>query len=101
MELRPNLVSRYLGMSKKHYYLIEKSNNIKSTDAICEEILMLIDLNIFKFHSPNTVFNKIDGWQYAPMHMIFTIKQEDLRHTARLVINGSVVGASSFNKYFQ
>ena len=31
--------------------------------------------------------------------MIFTIKQEDLRHKARLVINGNVVDASNFNKY--
>ena len=31
--------------------------------------------------------------------MIFTIKQEDLRHKARLVVNGNVVDASAFNKY--
>ena len=45
------------------------------------------------------MFKKSDGWQYAPMHMIFTIKQEDLRHKVRLVVNGNVVDASTFNKY--
>ena len=56
-------------------------------------------MNVFKFHSPNTAFKKIDEWQYAPMHMVFTIKQEDLRHKAKLVINGNVVDASNVNKY--
>ena len=76
-----------------------ESKNTKWADAICEEILKLIDLNVFKFHSPNTAFKKIDEWQYAPMHMVFTIKQEDLRHKAKLVINGNVVDASNVNKY--
>ena len=44
-------------------------------------------------------FKKSDGWQYALIHMMFTIKQEDLRYKARLVVNGNVVDASTFNKY--
>ena len=59
----------------------------------------MLKLNVFKFHSPNTIFKKSEGWQYAPMHMIFTIKQEDLRHKVRLVVNCNVVDASTFNKY--
>ena len=84
----------------KEALMFDKENkNTKWADAICKEIHTLLKLNVFKFHSPNTMFKKSDGWQYAPMHMIFTIKQEDLRHKARLVVNGNVVDASTFNKY--
>ena len=80
--------------------LFDKENkNTKWADAICKEIQTLLKLNIFKFHSPNTIFKKSEGWQYVPMHMISTIKQKDLRHKARLVVNGNVVDASTFNKY--
>ena len=41
--------------------------------------------------SPDRTVSKADGWQYAPMHMIFDVKQEDLRYKVRLV-GGSCCG---------
>ena len=38
------------------------------------------------------------GWQYAPLHWVFVIKN-DLRHKARLVIGGHVTNADELDKY--
>ena len=86
------------GNAREALLLDKENKNTKWADVICKQIQNLLKLNIFEFHSPNTVFKKFDGWQYAPMHMIFTIKQEDLRHKARLVVNRNVVDASTFYK---
>ncbi len=56
-------------------------------------------LNVFQFHSPNQKHDNNEGWQYAPMHMIFVVKQQDLRYKARLVIGGHVVDSSKYNTY--
>ena len=55
-------------------------------------------MNVFKYHNPNTVFSKDDGWQFAPMRMIFDIKH-DLRHKARFVVGGHVVDSSNHTTY--
>ena len=56
-------------------------------------------LNCFKFMPPNHKLNKQDGWQFAPLHMIFEIKQQDVRHKARFVVGGHVVDASMYVTY--
>ena len=38
-------------------------------------------------------------YQYAPLRLIFDIKQEDFRRKARLVAGGHVVDASMYESY--
>ena len=45
------------------------------------------------------MFKKEDGWQFAPTHMIYDIKQQDLRHKARLVMGGNVIDSSQHTTY--
>ena len=66
--------------------------------SITKEIDTLKRLKCFKFHTPGTKFSKNQGWQYAPLHMIFDIKQQDMRYKARLVAGGNVVDASNYVK---
>ena len=84
----------------KEALLFDKFNkNTKWADAIAKEMEALRKLDVFEFLPSNCNFSKEDGWQYAPMHMIFTIKQEDMRYKARFVMNGNVIDASDYVKY--
>ena len=67
-------------------------------EAITKEMNALKRLNCFKFHPPGTKFSKNQGWQYAPLHMRFDIKKQDMRYKARLVAGGNVVDASNYVK---
>ena len=60
-------------------------------DDIAKETTLLERLGMFQFYPPKTMFEKKDGWQYAPMYMIFDVNQKDLQHKARLVVSGHVV----------
>ena len=75
------------------------NGNTKWADAIAKEMNGLERLGVFAFHHPDTKFTKTEGWQYAPLRMIYEIKQQDLRHKARLVVGGHVVDASSHVVY--
>lgn len=75
------------------------NNNTLWSDAIAKEMTSLLKLNVFKFHSSTHKCSKHEGWSFAPMHMIFDIKREDLRYKARLVIGGHVIDSSSHNTY--
>ena len=80
--------------------LFDKENgNTKWADAIMKEMEGLRCLNVFKFHPANHKCSKTDGWQFAPMHMIFDVKQQDLRCKARLVVGGHVVDLSQYTTY--
>jgi hypothetical protein len=80
--------------------LLDKQNkNTKWADAIAKEMTALNRLDVFEYKSPAHVCNKSDGWQFAPMHMIFDIKQQDLRHKARLVCGGHVIDSSGHVTY--
>ena len=57
----------------------------------------LYNLKTFEFHPPN--FRLGTSYQFAPLHMIFDIKKEDLRHKVRLVIGGHIVDSSMYNSY--
>ena len=74
----------------------KENNNTLWREATMKEIKSLLELDVFKFHLPGIIFTKDEGWQYAPLHMIFTIKQQYLRHKARLVAGGNVVDASMY-----
>jgi hypothetical protein len=76
-----------------------QNGNTKWGDAIQKELAALQRLDCFEFIAPDTTLHKSDGWQYAPMHMIFDIKQEDLRYKARLVMGGHVVDSSQHTTY--
>ena len=82
----------------KEALLFDKENqNNKWMDAVLKEMTALKKLKCFKFHPSNTQFSKSNGWQYCPLHMIFDIKQQDMRHKARLVAGGNVIDSSSYN----
>ena len=84
----------------KEALLFDRMNkNTQWGDAIFKEMAGLQRLNVFKFHSPGHKCNKADGWQFAPMHMIFDIKQQDMRYKARLVVGGHVIDSSDYNTY--
>ena len=86
--------------STREALLLDKINNdTKWGDAIAKEMNCLIHLDVFSFHPPNTRFLKQDGWQWAPLHMIFDIKREDHRYKARLVIGGNVINSSQHTTY--
>ena len=54
---------------------------------------------MFQLYPPKTKFDKKYGWQYAPINMIFDVKQKDLRHKARLVIDGHIVDSTDNTTY--
>ena len=46
-----------------------------------------------------TKFKTKEGYQYAPLRLIFDIKQEDLRRKSRIVAGGHVIESSMFENY--
>jgi hypothetical protein len=79
--------------------LDNKINNTKWADAIAKEMSALDRLNVFQYKSPTYVCGKSEGWQFAPMHMIFDIKQQDLQHKARVVCGGHVIDSTGHVTY--
>ena len=72
----------------KEALLFDKINeNMKWTDAIAKEMDALMKLDVFEFLLPNCSFSKENAWQYAPMHMIYTINQEGMAYKVRFVMN--------------
>jgi hypothetical protein len=76
-----------------------ENGNTHWADAIYKEMEGLKRLNVFQLHAPNHRCHKSDGWQFAPMHMIFDVKQQDMRYKARLVMGGHVIDSSAYNTY--
>lgn len=68
-------------------------------DAIAKEMGNLDRLQVFKYHDPSTEFNSSEGWQKAPLRMIFDIKSEDRRYKARLVAAGHKVDSTGYNRF--
>ena len=75
------------------------NNNNLWEDVISKEMKKLDDLHTFKYYPLNKTFRKEDGWQYAPLQMMYEVKQQDLRRKARLVIGGHVVDSSMHTTY--
>ena len=78
--------------------LDKKNGDSKWAEAICKEMDALERLGVFQYHDARTKFHWQDGWQYAPMHMIFDIKH-DLRRKARFVVGGHVIDSSEHTTY--
>ena len=76
-----------------------EAGNSKWYDAIKKEMDNLDRLEVFKYHPSDKEFPKSEGWQKAPLRMIFDIKNEDQRYKARLVIGGHKVDSSDYNTY--
>jgi hypothetical protein len=70
----------------------------KWATAVTKEMDGLERLCVFDYHPPNTRFSRKDGWQFAPMHMIFDIKA-DGRYKARLCVGGNVLDVSAHTTY--
>jgi hypothetical protein len=68
-------------------------------DAIFQEMCGLRLLNAFKFHAPNHKCERKDGWQFAPMHMIFDGKQQNMQYKAQLFVGGHMIESSEYTTY--
>ena len=75
----------------------EINKNTLWADAIKKEMSALEASGVWEFYPPH--FRPSKDYQYAPLQMIFDIKQEDLRHKARLVSGGHVVESSMWESY--
>ena len=51
-----------------------EAGNNKWAEAIAKEMDNLNRLNVFKYHPSSEQFPKEEGWQKAPLQMIFYIK---------------------------
>jgi hypothetical protein len=77
----------------------KENNNSLWAETIAKEMDALHRLDCFEFHEPNFNFKRSEGWQFASMHMIYDVKQEDLRHKARFVVGGHMVDSTSHITY--
>eukprot|EP00957_Ditylum_brightwellii_P055153 4180021-Ditylum_brightwellii.AAC.1 len=84
--------------TKEALLLDEKNGDSNWTEAICKEMDALERLGVFQYHDARTMFYWHDGWQYAPMHMIFDIKH-DLCRNARFIVGGHVIDSSEQTAY--
>ena len=75
------------------------AGNSKWADAIAKEMGNLDRLKVFRYHPPSYIFPLDEGWQKAPLRMIFDIKNEDHRYKARLVVGGHKVDATGYNTF--
>jgi hypothetical protein len=65
--------------TREALFFDKQNKNTLWADAIFKEMSGLRRLNVFKFHAPNYKCDRKEGWQFAPMHMIFDVKQQDMR----------------------
>jgi hypothetical protein len=67
--------------------------------AIAKEMDGLELLCVFDYHDPvKTRFKRSEGWQFAPMHMIFDVKA-DGRYKARLCVGGNVLDCDDYTTF--
>ena len=76
--------------------LDRKNENHRWAEAIHKEMKGLQDHKTFSFLNPGEAVPT--GYQFAPLRMIFTVKQ-DLRCKARLVSGGHVIDSSEHSGY--
>jgi hypothetical protein len=98
---KPGHNNRHLGETKygihipwsvrEAFCLDEENGNMLWSDALSKEILALQKMNCFKVVDDEQHWHPArDGYQYAPLQMIFDVKP-DGRRKARLVAGGHVV----------
>ena len=82
----------------RHALLLDKKNNNNAWgEAILKEMNALTKAQVWDFKPPNHKLEQ--GYQFAPLTLIFDVKQEDLRRKARLVAGGHVVDSSMYESY--
>ena len=82
---------------KEALIMDERNGNTLWADAIMKEMSALEKAKVWSFYPPH---HKLPpDYQYAPLQMIFDVKQEDLRRKARLVAGGHVVESSMWESY--
>ena len=78
--------------------LFDRENqNTLWSEAIKKEMAALDQAKVFQYMPGHYKIPK--EYQYAPLRIIFDIKQEDLRRKARLVAGGHVVDSSMYESY--
>eukprot|EP00957_Ditylum_brightwellii_P011078 839515-Ditylum_brightwellii.AAC.1 len=88
----------------KEALLLNKANEGKIdkkyswVETILKKMKRLERFNIFQFHEPNKKFDRNEGWQYAPMRIIFDIKY-DLQQKVRFVVGGHKIDSSDPTTY--
>jgi hypothetical protein len=85
--------------TKEALFFDKVNKNTLWAHAIFKEMCGLRWLKVSKFHLPNYKCDRKDGWQFAPMHMIFNIKQKDMRYKACLVVGGHVINSLDYTTY--
>ena len=78
----------------------EKNGNSLWREAIIKELTSLMHMKTFKLIDKVNFaeIRKKEKYQYAPLRMIFDVKQ-DLRRKARLVIGGHVIDSTGLDVY--
>ncbi len=74
--------------------LDKENNNNEWKDSMGTEIGGIMEHNTFKFLPPGS--HPPEGYQEAPLRMIFTVKP-DLRRKSRMVLGGHKVNSSEYN----
>ena len=80
--------------------LLDKNNeNTLWYEATYKNMTVLEKLVLFQFYPPKTKFENKYVWKYAPMHMLFDVNQQDLRHKSRLVVGRHVLDPNKYTTY--
>ena len=74
-----------------------EATNTLWADAIAKEMGALEKAKCFKYYPPT--YKVPNHFQYAPLRMIFDVKQEGLRRKARLVAGGHVINSNMYESY--
>ena len=85
--------------SVEHAFYLDKANGNKlSEEAIAKEMAAINGHKVFRDVKQGELTRHEDGWQKAPLNMIFTIKG-DGRRKARLVLGGHRTTADDYDTY--
>jgi hypothetical protein len=86
--------------TREALFFDKQNKNTLWADAIFNEMSGLRRLNVLlQVYVPNCKGDQKEGWQFAPMHMIFDIKQQDMIYKARLAVGGHVIDSSDYTTY--
>ena len=75
-----------------------EAGNTLWAEAIRKEMTAMFEMTVFQEWKDPSPPKRDDGWQFAPLRLIFDIKH-DGRHKARMVLGGHVPNASGFDSY--
>jgi hypothetical protein len=76
----------------------KKNNNNLWQEAIVRELSAIMSMGTFKLLKREVLEREKGQWQYAPLRIIFDVKQ-DTRRKARLVLGGHVLDSAGLDLY--